>query len=296
MDKQTRLYWLHALTPLHVGAGRGMGYIDLPIMREKVTNWPLVPGSAVKGVLRDWHEQKRTAYRELAFGQAGHEHSNSGSLVLTDARIVCLPVRSLYGTFAWCTSLLALQRLTRDLEATGTSSGAGNIAPLGENEARTPAGGATKLKGSESKIYLEDLDLVANEDQNAGTWATWFSNQLFTDDGWRNAFKQRFAILPDTVFDFLCETGTEVAARVRIEDDTKTVADGALWYEESLPAETIMGGIVWCDKVYGKNGTPRPEPEELLQVYCDGELSVQIGGKGTVGHGRVRCIFAKGGQ
>src|SRR5688572_24809920 len=41
MPDNTRVYWLQALTPLHVGAGRGVGYIDLPIMREKVTQWPL---------------------------------------------------------------------------------------------------------------------------------------------------------------------------------------------------------------------------------------------------------------
>ncbi len=55
MTKKTRIYWLHAITPLHVGTGRGLGYIDLPIMREKVTNWPLVPGSAIKGVISDMY-------------------------------------------------------------------------------------------------------------------------------------------------------------------------------------------------------------------------------------------------
>ena len=48
-----RMYWIHALTPLHVGAGTGVGFIDLPIMREKTTAWPVLPGSAVKGVLAD---------------------------------------------------------------------------------------------------------------------------------------------------------------------------------------------------------------------------------------------------
>ncbi|MEY2726809.1 MAG: hypothetical protein RLZZ458_2676, partial [Planctomycetota bacterium] len=48
-----RLYWLHALTPLHVGAGKGNGYIDLPLIREKVTGYPFVPGSSTKGVFAD---------------------------------------------------------------------------------------------------------------------------------------------------------------------------------------------------------------------------------------------------
>ena len=73
-------------------------------MREKVTNWPLVPGSAVKGVLADYHKatdanRKRTR-NCAAFRRAGDEHSNSGSLVFTDGHLVCLPVRSLYRDFS----------------------------------------------------------------------------------------------------------------------------------------------------------------------------------------------------
>ena len=46
-------YWLHAVTPVHVGSGRGIGYIDLPVAREKVTDWPYIPGSSIKGVMAD---------------------------------------------------------------------------------------------------------------------------------------------------------------------------------------------------------------------------------------------------
>ena len=51
-------YWLHAMTPLHVGAGRGLGYIDMPIVREKVTTWPYVPGSSIRGAWRDGNYQR----------------------------------------------------------------------------------------------------------------------------------------------------------------------------------------------------------------------------------------------
>ncbi len=52
---QARIVLLHALTPLHAGIGQGVGAIDLPIARDVATNRPLVPGSSVKGVLRDAH-------------------------------------------------------------------------------------------------------------------------------------------------------------------------------------------------------------------------------------------------
>ena len=38
MTQKTRMYWLQAITPLHVGAGKGVGFIDMPIMREKWRN------------------------------------------------------------------------------------------------------------------------------------------------------------------------------------------------------------------------------------------------------------------
>jgi CRISPR-associated protein Cmr4 len=298
MSKKTRIFWLHALTPLHVGAGRGVGYIDLPIMREKVTDWPLVPGSAVKGVLRDHHEEKKTPHLDAAFGMGGDEHANSGSLVFTDARIVCLPVRSLYGTFAWCTSSMALQRLARDLKLDGVSNSEGPKSIPGESEVWVPNGVASKLKdeGSGGKAFLEDLDFEARENDDAEKWAKHLAGQVFAGDKpWQHAFIERFAILPDNAFDFLCKTGTEVAARVRINAYTKTVDAGALWYEESLPTETILGGLVWCDRVFGVNGK-KSRPEDLLKTYCGSDLNLQIGGKSTVGHGRVRCVFSNGGQ
>lgn len=77
----TRMYWVHAITPLHVGSGRGVGFIDLPIMREKVTGWPLVPGSAVKGVMRE-HFVRKNIDEDLikaAFGKPDDDKGNKSN-------------------------------------------------------------------------------------------------------------------------------------------------------------------------------------------------------------------------
>ena len=44
---------LHAQTSLHPGSGTALGTVDLPVQRERHTLWPTIPGSALKGVLRD---------------------------------------------------------------------------------------------------------------------------------------------------------------------------------------------------------------------------------------------------
>ena len=47
-------YSIKAMTPLHVGVGAGLGHIDLPIQREVHTKFPMIPGTAVKGALREY--------------------------------------------------------------------------------------------------------------------------------------------------------------------------------------------------------------------------------------------------
>jgi CRISPR-associated protein Cmr4 len=47
-------YLLKVLTPLHIGAGQGLGHVDLPIVREGHTNFPYIPGTSLKGALRNW--------------------------------------------------------------------------------------------------------------------------------------------------------------------------------------------------------------------------------------------------
>jgi len=291
--QKVRTYWLHALTPLHVGTGQGAGAIDLPIMRERVTDWPVVPGSAVKGVLADEHGAKKGISREqdanlrAAFG--GLEAAdNAGALVFTDARLVCLPVRSLYGTFAWVSCPLVLERMRRDLVHAGLHPGLPAYCAVGREQTNVMVDSVLHDQG---KIYLEDLDLIAHAQthDNAQQWGQNIAAWVFPNNvEWQRLFAERFAIVADDTFSFLCETATEVNARVRISDDSKTVAKGALWYEESLPAESILGGFVWCDRA-----KDLVTPLELLDLYCAGPYMLQLGGKATTGKGRVTCTFTR---
>lgn len=297
-----RVFWLHALTPLHVGAGKGEGYIDLPLMREKLTDFPFVPGSTVKGVFADsWgavadvRDPEKAVYdkvKHVAFGRAGDDIANAGALVFTDARLVCLPVRSLFGTFAWCTSPMVLHRLSRDLNAAGLTGWP--AVPATEDGALVPGDvqPASLLVDSAGRLYLEDLDLTSKSSAEAGMWATKLAECLFPDPvaagqtDWQILFHDRFTIVPDEIFSFLAETGTEVQPHVRIDPDYKRVEKGALWYEESLPAESILCGLVWCDPPKAYPGL-RSQVEALLTDRC-----VQMGGKATTGKGRVQLRFA----
>ncbi|MGH9830880.1 MAG: type III-B CRISPR module RAMP protein Cmr4, partial [Blastocatellia bacterium] len=212
--ENTQVYWLHALSPTHVGTGQGVGYIDLPIHRDKVTGWPLIPGSAFKGVWADHFgatEERRGSGSKigLAFGHASDgepNSSNAGALVPTDARLVCLPIQSFQGTFAWCTSGLALQMLRRDLALAGMADLPQDFPTLRESEIHRTT--TTKLEDN-GRIFLQDLDFAGRKCAIATTWAEHLAGWVFAGEenkAWRERFIERFAVLPDTIFDFLTQT------------------------------------------------------------------------------------------
>lgn len=291
-----RLLFVHALSPLHAGTGQGVGVIDLPIAREKATNLPYLPGSSLKGTLRDSPSGEISDdLRFKIFGPETDKASDyAGSAQFSDQRLLLLPVRSLVGTFAWTTSPYILQRLLRDAKSAGATD-----APNGVPRPATLADCIlTEDTGvvSGDRVYLEDLDMNSDADashqQAATTWAAWLGRQVFpgTDpasDEWRKMLSKRFCVVHDDAMSFLLDTATEVTARIKLQDDTKTVQEGALWYEEALPTESILYGLVVATPV-------RRFKDELDNTRIFNAIAAlasrptQFGGKATVGRGFCR--------
>lgn len=56
MYTEATLMFMYCETPLHVGSGTSIGTVDLPIQRERYTDYPTAAGSGIKGALREWFE------------------------------------------------------------------------------------------------------------------------------------------------------------------------------------------------------------------------------------------------
>jgi CRISPR-associated protein Cmr4 len=52
MITDATILYLYTETPLHVGTGSGLSNIDLPIQRERTTQYPMIQGSSIKGKMR----------------------------------------------------------------------------------------------------------------------------------------------------------------------------------------------------------------------------------------------------
>lgn len=281
----THLLTLHALSPLHCGTGQAVGAIELPIAREKPTNLPIVPGSSIKGVLRAQQEVK--GIHLAAFGpDTANAGDQAGAVQFGDARLVLLPMRSVAGVFAWTTSPYLLRRFKKDLEAAGKPSWNEEVSVPTKQECH--ASSSTTLVTSLKRIVLEDLDFTTS---GASTMTDGIAKALgdafFPGDADSQAFlKSHLCIVHDDVMGLLLDTGTELQAHVRLDPETKTVADGALWHEESLPVESLLASLVLVNPEMkkGGGGTSASGIGDHLKKLCH-KKAIQFGGKASVGKG-----------
>lgn len=280
------LLW-QVITPLHSGTGQeSTGDIDLPVAREGGTALPVVPGSSIKGVFRggvgldQGSPDPASARARRLYGTTEDldqdrkiKISRAGELTFTDARLLALAVPSYWGTFALATCPLVLARLSRDRELLGLPKLDLPPAPNRSNTRLTAfvANGSVLANGSGNQAILQDLDFDLNRQVKLGN----LRGQLgLTGNGDADVVK-RLIIVSDDVFTFLCATSLEVTAHIRLEHDVKTVRRGGLWYEESIPAESLLTSFLISD-----------EGTTLSDLQPNG--LVRLGGKSTVGRGLVR--------
>jgi CRISPR-associated protein Cmr4 len=290
------------MSPLHAGTGQSVGAIDLPIARERPTGIPLIPGSSIKGALRARSQGKDAQMTRDVFGpDTASSSDHSGSVQFSDAHLLLMPVRSIRGTFAWVTSPYLLQRFARgareaklDFSGLPASPKANECCVLSETLSIPFQGGR--------RVVFEDLDFTVADAQKPKlhSFTASLSQVLFPDGSrdfadWRQSLIDRICLIHDDMMSFLLATATEVNAHIRLDSEAKTVERGGLWYQESLPTETVLAGIVVASDVSAINGRTKQDAADLLgHVASLTNEIVQFGGKATTGQGS--CFVRIGGK
>ncbi len=286
----SRLLFLHAQTPVHPGAGTALGVIDLPVQRERHTLWPTVPGSSLKGILRDICRPPTDAeedYWLAAFGpETGDAEKHAGALAVTDARILAFPVRSLRGVFAWITCPSVLNRLRRDAMLAGAGDSIfRNVPQPGPNEVFCDAKSDLLVDGA--TVVLEEFELQrVGEDTVIAEWIA----TAATDELTRAQFLSHLVILHDDHFTHFVRHATEVVARIGLDYERKTVRKGALFYQEFLPAETMFYSVVFANSSR-RQGVDADSGEVMKYVIDCVPPVLQIGGDETTGKGICAARF-----
>jgi CRISPR-associated protein Cmr4 len=309
------LLFIYTETALHAGTGASLGTVDLPIQRERITSFPKVQSSSIKGVLRSLTTSSGVA--DLLYGPDGQQYA--GALAISDARIVLFPVRSLSGLFSWITCPTALARLKRDLELISQPPSPtwklehSTFQRLIQGEQAAVAANSGAVVGPLNKIALEEYlfePVTALTDANGGETgeitgqagqdevaeiAKWLADQAFPGDlGWwrdKLRYKNHLVVLTDEDFRDFVISSTEVIARTRLDPGTKTVQSGALWYQEFLPEETLLYSVVVAQDARDPLRKTVLATEVLQQFKSQGINRIQLGGDETTGKGFCKLNY-----
>jgi CRISPR-associated protein Cmr4 len=259
-------YLLKVLTPLHIGAGQGLGHVDLPIVREAHTNFPYIPGTSLKGALRNLEinqvarargerpsqveerlksDQKEEDILRLAkiFGVAGEgaeegKEVGAGKVLFSDAFIVLFPVKSAKGIFSLTTCPYAINRF---FELLGVEQ---RVKDVPEGKVKVLSTKDHKNLINNNKLLLEEFVFEAEESEELKK----FVELVGTFVGEEN--KRRIVCVNDTDFKDFVSNYTEVQTHIKIDLDTGTVKEGALWTEEYVPAESVFAfSLVFLEEI-----------------------------------------------
>lgn len=267
-----------AETSIHPGVGRSSGFVDLPVAREAVTGYPVIVGSSLKGSLL---ERAREAYRERKKNDEGNEEiklpedieeifgkqDSAGRITISDARLLLLPVRSLTGQYRWVTCPYLLERFVRDTMLAGIRT-----KPILKIDG--PMEGEAWCEDTGS-IFLEEREFLVKDKATSkikeylGYLKTLMPHQPVAD-----RIDRQLVLLHEDDFKWFASYGLQITARNNLDEVTKVSKH--LWYEESLPQDTLMYMLLMerLDKSISK-----------VREMIVNRPYLQVGGNETVGHG-----------
>jgi len=276
--------------------------VDLPIMRERITGFPVIPSTSLKGVLlqhaRETFENGKHARANVipedakalfgAVEEKGEKSlvSNAGCIQIMEAKILAFPVRSLAGCFAWLTCPAALERFQRDTALLNHADGKPLPLPSPARE-KVIAGGDLVVNGQvvleEYAMGLERLLKPDTDDRKLLEKLV----SLTSDPLWTGKVTARLAIVHDENFQHFVPMCTEVVARIKVDPASRTVDGGALFNQENVPCEALFYSVLTVLPPR-RNGMEagfdaNAKLAELLPVQNPPIL--QIGGDETTGHG-----------
>jgi CRISPR-associated protein Cmr4 len=284
----------YAVSPIYAGSGASFAAVDLPIQRERHTHWPHVQASGVKGAMRahyrDFAEKKSLINFLFGYDKADKDHhveyfkndeqkqkvddNFPGAVSFSDAKLLAFPIRSNIAPFVWVTCPAVLNRLNRDLSFVSLPE-MGNPPPVTGENAFCLSGGIS------GDVILEDM--VVNV--QAGDIPNPLPKEL--------PELNKLLLVSDEVFKYAVDSCTEIQTHIKIDSKTGTADGTALWYQELLPADSVLYSVVYYSRAVFDNSlqseTIRGHVEDVINNF------IQIGGDETLGRGICKINWIAGG-
>jgi len=301
--------FLIALSPVHAGSGSDVGVVDLPIQRERHTDYPKIEASGIKGVFREDYRilKKLPDKLGIIFGpEKGDGHQSAIGFV--DARVLFFPVKSVKGIFAWITCSDVLKKFKEMMAVSGCDiADASGAIDIGSIPVNTIADGSEifmeRKNGEETTrtVILEEYPFTVRENESLGRFADWFCDNVFCNapdlSYQKSEFAKRLLVVDNNSFRDFVTLSTEVIPRTKIDLATGTVdaKAGSLWYEEYLPVETIMYSMLMSSQPF--TSTELNTADKVMEkIVANWPSIIQIGGNATIGKGFMKPVLLEGGE
>lgn len=270
-----RVGYLYSLAPIHCGGEGNLGNI-LEIAREVHTNFPYIPGSSLRGSLRDEVNQLDANAANALFGK---ELDGSGQMGVHqvwfgDARLLWVPMRTMASgnrdVFTWvsCHSLIRDRALIAKLPS----------AVFPNDPVGTQPGNYIV---ADAQIQVSPL----SSDQKNAIALSWPTS---LDSSVKPAWEKSCIVLPDADFQVLMEHSLWTQVRNKIQDgnkkDTPEGSAEVFWTDICIPRDTILY-YSWGYSLL-KNNPLTVEQHNLLMDTTEG--LIQVGGQANVGRGWVQ--------
>ena len=319
-----RLMVASALTPVHPGAGRSPGIVDLPVVRDSL-GYPYIPGSEVKGALKTALARALGALKGgdgyidcgkardlccLLGPEVEDQDKHMSAVVISHLFLVAIPAPSPESPrgVVYLTSPSRLAILSNFLNSVGSNDKAAIIreaASLVERRAL-----ASFNPGAEYvRIHLTRVPVAGNDNGKARQAGEALSEVFKSVKGLHEvaSLADSLLIVPESMAPTLFEKSLLRHTRVRLNRDTKTVWKGGLWTEEYIPYGSLFAGLIG-DSTF--RGAPCGKTEERddddavarLSEIAKSHLSgkdgntfyLMVGGKETIGSGLLNVNIITG--
>lgn len=307
MFQETRIAFLYCVSPVHMGTGTAVGgLIDNPIQRERHTDYPMMAGSGIKGAIRHDYWAQGEANRNLLNRLFGPEKDPdyAGALSFSDGQLVAFPVRCAKAGFVYATSPLLLARLKRQLGLAKVQAD-WTIPDLESGKCRI----VNPDLMTENRLALEAYELEPQIDPTLKPITEWLTaNALPESDDFayfRNKLTNDLVLLSDVELHYFVVNSTVVEPHVKINDVRGTADDGALFYTENLPPESLLFTVLMASQErYKKDQKPDDcmNATQIINTLVNGNDNwqpmqgrmVQFGGDATTGRGQIVCSIVGG--
>lgn len=260
-----------AETYIHPGSGQTTGFVDLPVAREAATDYPVIVGSSMKGALNDQARKLGDEKYENDYKTLFGEQNNAGSILVSDARLLLLPVRCLTSHFKWITCKYLIERYMRDRQRGG----------LSVEEVITDVEEHHYMGKKNDTLFLEEREFTYKGD--LPTNLIKIIKPLIQNDSVKKRMPDQLVVLNDNDFAWFARYGLAINARNELDKNNKTSKN--LWYEETLPPESLF----YCILLERSSGALTKIPD----LFKDSPY-LQAGGNETIGQGWFAIQEVKG--